>query len=54
MPDIDNRENVMILCNSLGGFYDFRGEVAKSLVEKYNVIVCAPDEIGRASCRERV
>ena len=45
MPDIDNRENVMILCNSLGGFYDFRGEVAKSLVEKYNVIVCAPDEV---------
>ena len=53
MPDTDSRDkgnsdkrdNIMILCNSLGGFYDFRGEVAYALLKRYNVVVCAPDDV---------
>ena len=67
MPDIDGgdkgksskRDNIMILCNSLGGFYDFRGEVAYALLKRYNVVICAPDdvhikELADAGCHVRM
>ena len=41
----DKKDNIVILCNSLGGFYDFRGEVAQALLKRYNVVICAPDDV---------
>ncbi len=36
---------VLILTNSSGGLYDFRGEFVEALCGKYEVYVCTPDDV---------
>lgn len=49
MSFVTEKENeirtVMVFCNSLDGFYDFRNELALALLPGYRVIVCAPDVV---------
>lgn len=50
--DSGQKKKIFILCNSLGGFYDFRNELAQALLEKYEVTVCAPDDVRKKELEE--
>ncbi len=50
--DTEQKKKIFILCNSLGGFYDFRNELAQALLERYEVTVCAPDDARQKELEE--
>ena len=52
LQDSGQKKKIFILCNSLGGFYDFRNELAQALLEKYEVTVCAPDDVRKKELEE--
>ncbi len=38
-------KKILILANSSGGLYDFRNELVKRLLERYEVAASLPDEV---------
>lgn len=45
-------KKVLVLTNSSGGLYDFRGEFVKALAQKYEVWVSMPDDVKEIELRE--